>query len=62
LRGHAAPRNDKSAAETPKKFAVDGVANTVPAMKRGLQIFAAAAVLGLVAFLAVRAWRAGEAQ
>ncbi len=29
-------------------------------MKRGLQIFAAAAVLGLVAFLAVRAWRAGE--
>jgi hypothetical protein len=45
-----------------KKFAVDGAANTVPAMKRGLQMLSAVAVLGLVAFLAMRAWRAGEAQ
>ena len=46
--------------KTPKKFAVEGTANTVRAMKRGLQILGAVAVLGLGAFLAVRAWRAGE--
>ena len=46
--------------KTPKKFAVEGTANTVWAMKRGLQILGAVAVLALGAFLAMRAWRAGE--
>ena len=64
LTGHFRDREQsdhiRGGGKTSKKIAVEGTATTLRPMKRGLQILGAVAVLGLGAFLAMRAWRAGE--